>query len=114
MRKFAANAQRAAERGARLTQQLLAFSRRQRLRPEPVDVNRLIVGMSELVSRAIGASIQMESHLAEDLPPAFVDPTQLELVLLNLTINARDAMPSGGRLNVETFRAERHSGRSGR
>ncbi len=103
VRKFAINAQRAAERGARLTQQLLAFSRRQRLRPEPVDVNRLIVDMRELMIRAIGASIQLETRLAEDLPPAFVDPTQLELVLLNLTINARDAMPSGGRLSVDTF-----------
>ncbi|HET8996152.1 MAG TPA: ATP-binding protein, partial [Acetobacteraceae bacterium] len=101
--RFAANAQRAAERGARLTQQLLAFSRRQRLRPESVDMNGLIRGMNELVTRAIGASVQFESRLSDDLPPAYVDPTQLELVLLNLAINARDAMPSGGRLTVETF-----------
>jgi len=101
--RFAANAQRAAERGARLIQQLLAFSRRQRLRPVAVDVNGLVQGMQELITRAIGASVQVEMRLATDLPPAYVDPSQLELVLLNLAINARDAMPSGGRLTVETF-----------
>ncbi len=80
VQRFAGNAQRAAERGARLTQQLLAFSRRQRLKPEPVDVNRLITGMDELLTRATGASIATRTALAADLPPAFVDPTQLELV----------------------------------
>lgn len=105
--RFAGNAQRAAERGARLTQQLLAFSRRQRLRPEPVDVNRLIGGMNDLVTRAVGVSVEVENRLADDLPKAFVDPGQLELVLLNLAINARDAMPGGGQLSVETFLLER-------
>jgi signal transduction histidine kinase len=103
IRRFADNAQRAAERGARLTQQLLAFSRRQRLTPEPVDLHRLIAGVSDLLVRAVGATVTLETQLAEILPPAFVDPTQMELVLLNLAINARDAMPEGGVLTIASF-----------
>ncbi len=100
--RFVVNAQHAAERGARLTQQLLAFSRRQRLAPEPVDITRLVTGMQDLLTRTIGATVQVTTRLADDIPPAFVDPTQLELVILNLAINARDAMPNGGTLSVET------------
>jgi PAS domain S-box-containing protein len=100
--RFVVNAQHAAERGARLTQQLLAFSRRQRLTPEPVDITRLVTGMQDLLTRTIGATVQVTTRLADDIPPAFVDPTQLELVILNLAINARDAMPNGGTLSVET------------
>ena len=100
--RFADNAQRAAERGARLTQQLLAFSRRQRLAPEPVDLRRLIRGIDDLLTKAIGATVTLETRFAEALPPAFVDPPQLELVLLNLAINARDAMPDGGSLTIDT------------
>jgi signal transduction histidine kinase len=103
VKKFAENAQRAAERGARLTQQLLAFSRRQRLTPEPVEVNGLIIGLTDLLTRAIGAAVTLETHLGETLPPAFVDPTQMELVLLNLAINARDAMAEGGYVRVSSF-----------
>jgi PAS domain S-box-containing protein len=100
IRRFAENAQRAAERGARLTQQLLAFSRRQRLTPEPVDLHRLVVGIGDLLTRAVGAIVTLETRVAEDLPPAFVDPAQLELVLLNLAINARDAMENGGVVSI--------------
>jgi PAS domain S-box-containing protein len=103
IRRFADNAQRAAERGARLTQQLLAFSRRQRLTPEPVDLHLLIAGVSDLLIRAVGATVTLETQLAEALPLAFVDPTQMELVLLNLAINARDAMPEGGVLTIASY-----------
>ena len=103
IRRFADNARRAAERGARLTQQLLAFSRRQRLTPEPVDLPRLIAEIGDLLTRAVGATVTLETRFAEALPPAFVDPTQMELVLLNLAINARDAMPDGGLLTVTSF-----------
>ena len=101
VRRFAENARRAAERGARLTQQLLAFSRRQRLAPEPVDLQNLLSGISDLLTRAVGATVSLRTRFAEDLPPAFVDPTQLELALLNLAINARDAMPDGGTLTLD-------------
>ena len=100
--RFVVNAQHAAERGARLTQQLLAFSRRQRLAPEPVDINRLVAGMQDLLTRTIGATVQIITRLGDDVPPGFVDRTQLELVILNLAINARDAMPGGGMLTVKT------------
>ncbi|HTZ71985.1 MAG TPA: ATP-binding protein, partial [Acetobacteraceae bacterium] len=97
---FADNARRAAERGARLTQQLLAFSRRQRLAPEPVDLRRLVSGIGDLLTRAVGATVSLQVRLDDSLPPAFIDPAQLELALLNLAINARDAMPDGGRLTL--------------
>jgi PAS domain S-box-containing protein len=103
VRRFADNAQHAAERGARLIQQLLAFARRQRLTPEPVAINRLIGGIGDLLQRAVGSTVIYATDLGEDLPGAFVDSTQLELVLLNLAINARDAMPKGGRLTIRTF-----------
>ena len=100
IRRFADNARRAAERGARLTQQLLAFSRRQRLAPEAVDLHRLVAEISDLLTRAVGTTVMLEIQLPGQLPPAFVDPTQMELVLLNLAINARDAMPDGGVLTI--------------
>ena len=100
IRRFADNARRAAERGARLIQQLLAFSRRQRLAPEPVDLHRLVAEISDLLTRAVGTTVTLEIQLPGQLPPAFVDPTQMELVLLNLAINARDAMPDGGVLTI--------------
>jgi PAS domain S-box-containing protein len=103
IRRFANNAQRAAERGARLTQQMLAFSRRQRLAPEPVEMHHLIAGIGDLLTRAVGATIVVETRLDEGLPPAFVDPAQTELVLLNLAINARDAMQDGGVLTIAGF-----------
>jgi PAS domain S-box-containing protein len=96
------SATRAAERGARLTQELLAFSRKQRLDAKPVDLNALVTGMGDLLARTIGVVVRIERHLAPDLWPVLVDPTQLELVVLNLAINARDAMPEGGVLTIET------------
>jgi signal transduction histidine kinase len=95
----------AAERGAKLTDQLLSFSRRQRLEPKVVDLNDSIAGMRDLMQSTIGGSIHVEIALARDLEPALVDPTQLELAVLNLAINARDAMPDGGTLRVLTENA---------
>jgi len=89
-------------RAAALTHRLLAFSRRQTLDPKPTDVNRLVGGMEELFSRTVGPGIEVETRTAGDLWPALCDPNQLENALLNLVINARDAMPDGGRLLIET------------
>jgi PAS domain S-box-containing protein len=99
-RTFLEVALRAARRGADLTRRLLAFSRRQALSPQVVDVNRLIAGVADLLRRPLGADIAVELDLA-DLPwPAKVDPSQLETAILNLAINARDAMDAGGRLSI--------------
>ncbi|MBP2295779.1 hybrid sensor histidine kinase/response regulator [Azospirillum rugosum] len=92
----------AVERGAALTQHLLAFSRRQHLEPRPVDVNALITGMSGLLGRTLGGTVAIGTALQDDLWPALVDPTQLEMALLNLSVNARDAMPGGGTLCIAT------------
>jgi PAS domain S-box-containing protein len=92
----------AAERGARLTAQLLAFSRQQRMNPEPVDLNRVVTGIGPLLHSTIGARVAISAELAPDLWPALADASQLELVLLNLAINARDAMPGGGALTLAT------------
>ena len=102
LRRLAGNALQAAERGARLTAQLLAFSRRQRLTPAPLDVNRIIAGMGDLLARSIGTHVEVETRLADGLSRALADPTQLEVMILNLAINARDAMPGGGRLQIAT------------
>lgn len=92
----------AAKRAAALTHRLLAFSRRQTLDPKATDANRLIAGMEELVRRTIGPAIDLEVVSAGGLWPTFIDPFQLENALLNLCINARDAMPDGGRITIET------------
>jgi PAS domain S-box-containing protein len=97
----------AAERGARLTHQLLAFSRKQRLAPTPLDLNRVVSEASDMLFRTIGATVRIETVLTEGLWPALVDPTQIELVLLNLAINARDSMPGGGRLTIRTANVSR-------
>ncbi len=89
-------------RAATLTHRLLAFSRRQTLDPKPTDVNRLVRGMEDLFRRTVGPSIEIEIRLADALWPPLCDPHQLESALLNLVINARDAMPDGGRLAIET------------
>jgi PAS domain S-box-containing protein len=100
--KLLLSAAQAAERGARLTQQLLAFARKQRLEPEAVDLNHLVAGMGDILLRTIGATVRIETVLGEDLWTALVDVNQVELVLLNLAINARDAMDSGGVLTIRT------------
>jgi signal transduction histidine kinase len=92
----------AAERGAKLTDQLLSFSRRQRLEPKSINVNDTLTGMSDLLRSTMGGSIQIDAELTEDLQPALVDPTQLELAVLNLAINARDAMDGAGTLKIST------------
>jgi PAS domain S-box-containing protein len=94
------SAMRAAERGAKLTQQLLAFARRQRLEPKPADLNHLVLGMRDMLVSTIGATIRIETALSPDLWPAMLDVNQTELMLLNLAINARDAMPEGGTLTI--------------
>lgn len=100
--KYMAVAQGASRRAAALTHRLLAFSRRQTLDPKPTDVNRLVEGMEDLIRRTVGPSIHLEVIGAPILWPALVDPPQLENALLNLCINARDAMPDGGRITIET------------
>lgn len=93
---------KAAERGSKLTAQLLAFSRTQKLATAPVDLNALIAGMSELVNQTLGAEITVQTDLSPDLPHVLADANQLELAILNLSINARDAMPNGGTLTIST------------
>jgi PAS domain S-box-containing protein len=95
-------AMRAASRGGQLTQQLLAYARRQNLVLRPVDVNAVIAGMGDLLQRSLCGLVQVETDLASELWPATSDATQLELVILNLAINSRDAMPTGGRLRIAT------------
>ena len=95
----------AAERGAKLTAQLLAFSRRQKLEPKPVDLNETVANMSDLLRSSIGGTVRLETVLKPGLWPALVDATQIELVILNLAINARDAMQVGGSLTIETANA---------
>jgi nitrogen-specific signal transduction histidine kinase/ActR/RegA family two-component response regulator len=91
-----------AERAATLTHRLLAFARRQSLDPKPLDPNKLVAGMSELLRRTLGESVALETVLAGGLWRTLADANQLENVLLNLAVNARDAMPGGGRLSIET------------
>lgn len=94
-----------ARRAALLTQRLLAFSRQQPLRPEPIDANRLVAGMSDLIRRSLGTAIHLETILAGGLWRSHADPNQLENVVLNLSVNARDAMGEVGRLTIETQNA---------
>ncbi|MGA7807735.1 ATP-binding protein, partial [Bradyrhizobium sp.] len=108
--RMAEHAFKAAERGSKLTAQLLAFSRIQKLATEPVDVNRLIRGMFELLQQSIGPAITIRLDLADDLPAALADMNQLELAILNLSINARDAIDDTGTLTIST----RHDADAGR
>jgi PAS domain S-box-containing protein len=94
-----------ARRAALLTQRLLAFSRQQPLQPAPIDANKLVSGMSDLLHHSLGAAVKLESVLAAGLWQVFADPNQLENIVLNLAVNARDAMPDGGRLTIETQNA---------
>ena len=99
---FLKSAGAAAERGSKLTGQLLAFARRQHLAPRVVSLNELASSMGDLLLQTIGATVRVETVLEKDLWAVMVDPTQLELVILNLAINSRDAMPHGGRLTIAT------------
>jgi PAS domain S-box-containing protein len=100
--RFINGAVAATRRAAALTQRLLAFSRRQTLDPQPLNVNTLVNGLLDLVSRSVGPEIEVETAGAAGLWTTYVDPGQLENALLNLCINARDAMPDGGKLTIET------------
>ena len=100
--KFMDAAEDGARRAATLTSRLLAFARRQPLSPEPVDANRLVSGMSELLRRTLGEQVSVETVLAGGLWQTTIDTSQLENSLLNLAVNARDAMPDGGRITIET------------
>jgi len=101
-RKRVETAIHATLRGADLIERLLAFSRRQTLEPKDVDLNELVSGMTELSRRTLGEMIEIDLRLSSDLEPTHIDPGQLENALLNLAVNARDAMPGGGRLTIET------------
>jgi PAS domain S-box-containing protein len=100
--RYVGAAQGASKRAAALTHRLLAFSRRQTLDPKPTDVNRLVMDMEELIRRTVGPQITLEVVTAVGLWSALIDASQLESALLNLCINARDAMPEGGRITIET------------
>ncbi|QGF91781.1 response regulator [Pseudomonas sp. CFSAN084952] len=96
------NIRGAGERGAKLTAQLLSFSRKQRLDPVPVDLNDILLNMEGLLAKALGPSVWLETDLADDLWMASADPTQTEMIILNLAINARDAIGLGGTLSIST------------
>lgn len=98
--------QRAADRAASLTQQLLAFSRKQVLQPKLLDLNEAVSDVQKMLARVIGEDIELVASLHPSLMPVKADPGQVEQVLMNLAINARDAMPQGGRLSMETFNLE--------
>ncbi|MBV8169857.1 MAG: response regulator [Alphaproteobacteria bacterium] len=98
--RFIDGAIKAAERGAALTKRMLAFARRQDLKPEAVDVSALVNNMTEMLRRSLGPTIQIITEFQPQLASTKVDPNQLELALLNLSLNARDAMPSGGQLMI--------------
>jgi PAS domain S-box-containing protein len=101
LRRLTDAALRGTTRAALLTHRLLAFSRRQPLEPKSISVNALITGITEMVHRTLGERIRVETVLAAGVWPTFVDSNQLESVLLNLAVNARDAMPDGGKLTIE-------------
>ena len=102
LRRSAENAMRGARRAESLTQRLLAFSRQQPLDPKPTDLGRLVTGMSDLLRRSLGEQVTVETVLGGGVWRANADPNQLELAVLNLAVNARDAMPNGGKLTLET------------
>lgn len=102
MRRYLDNATAAAERGARLTKQLLAFARKTRLEPKPLDINALLNDFGEMLETTVGSRIDLQVQLQRRLPAINVDPVHLEMALLNMLINARDATPDGGRITVST------------
>jgi signal transduction histidine kinase/ActR/RegA family two-component response regulator len=101
-RQFVQQIRMAGERAATLTKQLLAFSRKQVMRPVPLDLNAGIANLHAMMSRVLGERIEVEQKLAPGLPPVFADPGQIDQVLINLLLNARDAMPKGGKIVIET------------
>jgi signal transduction histidine kinase/CheY-like chemotaxis protein len=103
--KYLTNAREGAQRAASLTQRLLAFARQQPLMPKSEDINRLVAEMSDLLRRSLGETVKLETVLAGGLWRTYVDPNQLENAVLNLAVNARDAMPDGGKLTIETANA---------
>jgi PAS domain S-box-containing protein len=105
LRRAADHAMDATRRAATLTHRLLAFSRRQPLDPKPIDVNKLVAGMTDLLRRTLGEVVMLETVLAGGLWRSQADPNQLENAILNLAVNARDAMPDGGKLTIETANA---------
>jgi PAS domain S-box-containing protein len=102
LRRAADNAMAGAQRAANLTQHLLAFSRRQPLNPRPVAINKLVAGMSDMLRRTLGEQVEVDTQLDPTLWQVEIDENQLESALLNLAVNARDAMPQGGRLSIQT------------
>jgi PAS domain S-box-containing protein len=102
LERYIISAQGATARAAALTHRLLAFARRQTLVPKPTNVNKLIAGMEDLIQRTVGPAIKLETVLGIGVWPTLCDPNQLESAILNLCINARDAMPDGGQLTIET------------
>ncbi|MGY2046725.1 histidine kinase famiy protein [Methylobacterium sp. JK268] len=102
LQRYAESASQAAERGAKLTRQLLAFARKTRLEPRPVDLSALINDFGDMLDSAVGGQVGLQFNLRRRLPPTLVDPVHLEMALLNVLINARDAMPRGGTITVET------------
>ncbi len=103
--RYAAQAMEGAERATTLTHRLLAFARKQALQPEPLEINRLVASLSEMLNRTLGETVRIETVLAGGLWTINVDPSQLEAAILNLAVNARDAMPDGGKLTIETANA---------
>jgi signal transduction histidine kinase/ActR/RegA family two-component response regulator len=104
IRRLIDGAIQGAERGATLTKRMLAFARRQELKPETVDIPDLVDSMVEMLRRSLGPGVQITTDFETNVPPTRVDPNQLELALLNLALNARDAMPLGGRLTISAHR----------
>jgi signal transduction histidine kinase len=102
LRKLIERASNAVQRGAQLTSRLLAFSRRQRLAARPTDLNQIIADLVTLATSTLGRRVRVSTHLAADLPLVMVDPSQVEAALLNLCLNARDAMQDGGELTIST------------
>ena len=108
-RELAEEVLEAGQRAAALTRQLLAFSRQQALSPREIDVNEIVRGLEKMLRRLIGADIEIVTRLEDGLGPVLADPGQIEQVVMNLVVNARDAMPRGGRLTLQTREVERAS-----
>jgi signal transduction histidine kinase len=106
-------AEEAADKGAKITQQMLAFARRQSIEAEIVDINEAVKGMSELLRHTVGSGVTIHYELAQDVPPARIDPVGFEMAILNLATNARDAMPQGGTLIISTTRCAGEADRAG-